>query len=97
LKGLLSLLGVEHPDPMRLYCDSQSALHIVANPVYHELTKYIEVDCHFIREEIQKGNIVTAHVRTFLQLANIFIKALGNDQFQFLLGKLGISNPHAPT
>ncbi|KAA3466822.1 Copia protein [Gossypium australe] len=84
LKGLLQFLGVVHSGSIRLYYDNQSTLHIAANPVYHERTKHIE-------------NIKTTHVRSSLQLADIFTKALGIDQFQFLLGKLGISNLHAPT
>ena len=36
LKGLLLTLGVDHPSPIKLYCDSQAALHIAANPVFHE-------------------------------------------------------------
>ena len=36
MKGLLSTLGVMHSDLMHLYCDSQAALHIAANPVFHE-------------------------------------------------------------
>ena len=36
MKGLLSTLGVMHSDPMHLYYDSQAALHIIANPVFHE-------------------------------------------------------------
>ena len=34
-------------DPMpTLYCDSQSAIHLIWNPVYHAKTKHIEVRYH---------------------------------------------------
>jgi hypothetical protein len=97
LKGLLSSLGVEHVDPMHLYCDSQSALHIANNPVLHERTKHIEVDCHFVRDEIVKGSIQPLYVHTSKQLADILTKALGKRQFDSLLSKLGVLHLHAPT
>ena len=49
LKHLLQELRVGKDEQMELIYDNQAALHISSNPVFHERTKHIKVDCHFIR------------------------------------------------
>ncbi|KAJ3702442.1 hypothetical protein LUZ61_006147 [Rhynchospora tenuis] len=55
IKHLLSDMKLPHNEPMKMYCDNQVARHIASNPVFHERTKHIEVDCHFIREKVQNA------------------------------------------
>ena len=49
-KRLLNELGVVHDGLMRLHCDSQAAMHIAKNQVFHERIKHIEIDCDVVRD-----------------------------------------------
>ena len=64
LRHLLRELRFEKDEQMKLRCDNQAVLHIASNLVFHERTKHIEVDCHFIKERIASGCMTTSFVNS---------------------------------
>lgn len=97
LKRLLADFGVYEDGPMDMFCDNKAAMHIAANPVFHERTKHIEADCHSVRDAVKGRLIATKYVKTTDQLADVLTKGLGRYAFDYLLSKLGVCNLHSPT
>lgn len=96
LIGLYKELGINVSLPVNMVCDSKAAIQIAANPIFHERTKHIDIDCHFVRERICQGMLKTTHVNTKEQLADLLTKSLGKIQHDVLLSKLGMKNAFQP-
>ncbi|KAI5336569.1 hypothetical protein L3X38_015837 [Prunus dulcis] len=77
LRYLLQDLQLPDPGPATLHCDNQAALHISTNLVFHDRTRHIEMDCHFIWDKILDGAVITRYISSQQQVADVFTKALG--------------------
>ncbi|XP_056691717.1 uncharacterized mitochondrial protein AtMg00810-like [Spinacia oleracea] len=89
-KQLLKDLGLTNLGTTPLFCDNQAALAIAANPVHHERTKHVDIDCHFIKDKTTYGVISPTHVPSKHQIADVFTKLLSSAQHKHLLSKLGV-------
>ncbi|XP_020415542.1 uncharacterized protein LOC109948051 [Prunus persica] len=93
LHQLLRDLHVFLDRPPVLWCDNISALALASNPVFHARTKHIEIDFHFIRERVTRGDMLVSHIPSSNQLADIFTKGLHTSQFSYLRDNLMLSPP----
>jgi ATP sulfurylase len=78
-----------------MYYDNKVAAFIANNSAFHEKTKHIEVDCHFIRDAIASGKITTPYIVTEDQIADAFTKALSKKRLE-LSTKLSMLDVYAP-
>ena len=79
-------------DHIPIKCDNTSAISLTKNPIQHSRTKQIEIRHHFIRDHVQKGDIVLESIDTLNQLADIFTKPLDRDRFCTFRGEFGMMN-----
>jgi hypothetical protein len=93
---LLQDLQLSCIKPPVIYCDNQSALHIAANPVFHERTKHLEIDCHLVRENLQVGVMKLLPITSQNQIADFFTKSLLPQPFHTLLSKMGLVDIYQP-
>ena len=96
LRWLLTDMGVPHSSATMLHCDNRNAIQISHNDVFHERTKHIEIDCHFVRHHVSHGTIRLVSVSSEQQTIDIFTKTLLPGRFQDLLRKLKMASTIPP-
>lgn len=92
LRKLLGEITDSYVGPVVLFIDNKSAIDLAKNPVFHGRSKHIDIRYHFIRECIERGEIIVKHVTTDKQRADSLTKALSTVKFQMMRKLLGVKN-----
>ena len=88
MKPMLEEMNYEVVTPIIINIDNQSAMKIAENDVEHARTKHIDIKYNFIKDQIKNKIIKLNWVSTKDQIADIFTKALSQDIFEKMRGKL---------
>lgn len=75
LKRFAEELGFPQ-ESVEIFCDSQSAIALSKNAVYHERTKHMATKYYFIRDLIKVGEVQVLKIATANNPADIFTKVL---------------------
>jgi len=97
LKRLLTEIDFAPSCEMDLFCDNKAAIDISHNPIQHDRTKHVEVDRHFIKQNLETKVVRFPFVKYEDQLADVLTKAVCSKSFYNSLDKLGIKDLYAPT
>ena len=97
LRSLLIEVGFPLSSAMNLFCDNKAAIDISHNPIQHDRTKHVEVDRHFIKQNLEENIIQFPFIKSEDQLSNILTKAVSSRNFNDLLDKLSVRDIYTPT
>lgn len=97
LQQLLLEMGCSSDLVPVIFCDNRSAIKLASNPRFHERSKRIELDCHFIRHHILSGAIKVLPIRTKDQIADLFTKPLSGPILKYFLSKMSVLNLYLPS
>lgn len=67
---------VRLPSSQAIWCNNLSTIALPINPIYHYLTKHVEMDLHFVKDRVLQNKLVVLHVPSHEQPIDIFTKPL---------------------
>jgi hypothetical protein len=90
LRKLVSGLFDQVLDLTVIYCDNQSCVKLSENPMFHDRSKHIEIKYYFLRDKVQREEVILQYISTDEQTLDILTKPLSKIKFAYLRDKLGL-------
>lgn len=77
---------------VKLKSDNKSAINLAKNSIFHGKRKHVETRFHFMRDQVNKNELIVEYCPTQDQLTDLFTKALKRDQFLKLRREIRVVN-----
>ena len=90
LKGLFAELCGDDTC-INLFCDSQSAIYLTKDQMFHERTKHIDVKYHYVRDVVAKGKLKVCKISTHDNPADMMTKPVPVSKFELCSSLVGIT------
>ena len=77
-------------DATCIHCDNQICVKLSENTVFHDKSKHIEINYHYVRDMVKRGVVKLQYVATDEQIADVLTKPLARVKFEYFREKLGV-------
>lgn len=94
LRSLIHKLHIPLPSTTIIWCDNLSATPLAYNLIFHACTKHIEIDAHFIKDQVIARQLDIRHIASHEQIANCLTKSLSLGPYHSLNDKLALRLSH---
>src|SRR5882724_6813342 len=92
LQSLLKSLSHAQDHPSCIHCDNIGSNILTHDQSFHAWTKHIDIQHHYIHEQVKAGDIHYAYIPTHDNLADCLTKSLSHPKFQELTTHMGMHN-----
>jgi hypothetical protein len=91
LKNYLNELGVKQADYV-IHCDSQSAIYLSKNSMYHSRTKHIDLRYHWIRDAVLNKMFQLRKIHTDKNSSDMLTKVVPTQKLKFCIKSAGMGS-----
>lgn len=81
---------MQYDQATKLFSDSQSAIALTQNPIFHSGTKHVELKFHYIRQLVERGDVQLYYVSMEENPADVLMKALSKVKHEKHTAALGL-------